>query len=237
MATCTERLKRRSKNEFPVSGQISYSHYRDNNPAYSRGMDRFTEDFKAIHASYRPRIYRYLARLVGQNEAEDLTQEVFVRVSRALPDFRGDAKISTWIYRIATNVATDRLRSRSFKETQRDKAIPPGEGSIQDVDALPEEKNSSLERQLMREEMSSCVHDYLNTLPENYRAIVTLSEIEGLSNQEIAEVLGLTLDAVKIRLHRGRAKLKEKLETGCRFERDEEDILVCDPKADPDCSS
>jgi RNA polymerase sigma-70 factor (ECF subfamily) len=200
-------------------------------------MDRFTEDFKAIHASYRPRIYRYLARLVGQNEAEDLTQEVFVRVSRALPDFRGDAKISTWIYRIATNVATDRLRSRSFKETQRDKAIPPGEGSIQDVDALPEEKNSSLERQLMREEMSSCVHDYLNTLPENYRAIVTLSEIEGLSNQEIAEVLGLTLDAVKIRLHRGRAKLKEKLETGCRFERDEEDILVCDPKADPDCSS
>ena len=237
MATCTERLKRRSKNEFPVSGQISYSHYRDNNPAYSRGMDRFTEDFKAIHASYRPRIYRYLARLVGQNEAEDLTQEVFLRVSRSLPDFRGDAKISTWIYRIATNVATDRLRSRSFKETQRDKAIPPGEGSIQDVDALPEEKNSSLERQLMREEMSSCVHDYLNTLPENYRAIVTLSEIEGLSNQEIAEVLGLTLDAVKIRLHRGRAKLKEKLETGCRFERDEEDILVCDPKADPDCSS
>jgi RNA polymerase sigma-70 factor (ECF subfamily) len=85
--------------------------------------------------------------------------------------------------------------------------------------------------------MSSCVHNYIDTLPENYRAIVTLSAIEELTNQEIAEVLGLTLDAVKIRLHRGRAKLKEKLKTGCRFDRDEEDILVCDPKADPDRAS
>lgn len=200
-------------------------------------MDSFTENFKAIHASYRPRICRYMARLVGQSEAEDLTQEVFVRVSRGLPDFRGDAKLSTWIYRIATNVATDRLRSRSFKETQSDKAISHQEGSVGDADALPDEKSPSLERQLMREEMSSCVHDYINTLPENYRATVTLSEIEGLTNQEIAEVLGLTLDAVKIRLHRGRARLKEKLETGCRFDRDEEDILVCDPKADFDRTS
>jgi len=89
----------------------------------------------------------------------------------------------------------------------------------------------------MREQMSACVHDYINTLSENYRAIMTLSEIEGLTNQEIAEVLGLTLDAVKIRLHRGRAKLKEKLETGCRFDRDEEDILVCEPESDPDRTS
>lgn len=199
-------------------------------------MDRFTEDFQAIHAAYRPRICRYLTRLVGPSEAEDLTQEVFVRVSRGLPDFRGDAKLSTWIYRIATNVATDRLRSRSLQETRRGAANPPDEGSI-DVDALPEERSPSLERQLLREEMSSCVHDYINTLPENYRAVVTLSEIEGLTNQEIADVLGLTLETVKIRLHRGRAKLKEKLETGCRFDRDEEDILVCDPKADLDRSS
>jgi RNA polymerase sigma-70 factor (ECF subfamily) len=196
-------------------------------------MDSFTEDFQAIHASYRSRIFRYLTRLVGQSEAEDLTQEVFVRVSRGLPDFKGAAKLSTWVYRIATNVATDRLRLKSFKETPSDKAIPHQEGPVNDIDALPDEKNPSLEKQLIREEMSSCVHDYINTLPENYRAIVTLSEIEGLTNQEIAEVLGLTLNVVKIRLHRGRAKLKAKLETGCSFDRDEENILICDPKADP----
>src|SRR5512134_3418649 len=200
-------------------------------------MDGTTESFEAIHSSYRPRIVRYLTRFVGPDAAEDLAQEVFVRVSRGLSDFRGDAKISTWIYRIATNVATDRLRSRSFKESQRDQTNPTGEGSIQDVDALPEEKRPSLERQLVRQEMSSCVHDYINTLPESYRAVVLLSEIEGLTNQEIADVLGLTLEIVKIRLHRGRAKLKEKLKTGCRFDRDEENILVCDPKADPDRSS
>ena len=222
MSTCTE---------------MSCSRYHDNNLVYSKPMDHLADDFKAIHASFRPRIHRFLTRLVGQNEAEDLTQEVFVRVSRGLSDFRGDAKISTWIYRIATNVATDRLRSRSFKESQRDQANSTGEGSIQDVDALPEEKRPSLERQLVRQEMSSCVHDYINTLPDSYRAVVLLSEIEGLTNQEIADVLGLTLETVKIRLHRGRAKLKEKLETGCRFDRDEEDILVCDPKADPDRSS
>jgi RNA polymerase sigma-70 factor, ECF subfamily len=197
-------------------------------------MDRFPEDFQAIHASYRPRICRYLTRLVGPSEAEDLAQEVFVKVSRGLPDFQGAAKLSTWIYRIATNVATDRLRSRSFKETRSDKAVSPHEGSAEDAGALPDKKSPSLERQRMREEMSSCVHSYINTLPENYRAVVTLSDIEGLTNQEIADVLGLTLDVVKIRLHRGRARLKEKLRTGCRFDRDEEDILVCDPKADPD---
>jgi len=200
-------------------------------------MDCVTEGFEAIHSSYRPRIVRYLTRLVGPDAAEDLTQEVFVRVSRGLPDFKGAAKLSTWIYRIATNVATDRLRSRLFKQTQSDKVISHQEGSVDDADALPDEKSPSVERQLMRDQMSSCVHDYITTLPESYRAVVLLSEIEGLTNQEIADVLGLTLETVKIRLHRGRAKLKEKLETGCRFDRDEEDILVCDPKADPDRSS
>lgn len=195
-------------------------------------MNRFTKDFKTIHASYRPRIFRYLARLVGPSEAEDLTQEVFVRVSRGLPDFKGTARLSTWIYRIATNVAADRWRSRSFLETQSDKAIPHHEGFVEDIDTLPDEMSCSLERQLMREEMSSCIHNYINTLPENYRAVVILSDVEGLTNQEIAEVLELTLYAVKIRLHRGRAKLKEKLRTGCEFERNEEDTLVCDPKPD-----
>src|SRR5512134_2795467 len=142
-------------------------------------MNGFTEDFRAIHASYRPRIFRYLTRLVGPSEAEDLAQEVFVRVSRGLPDFKRDAKLSTWIYRIATNVATDRLRSRSSKEARSDSAISHHEGSVVDVDALPDEKSPSLEKQLMRDEMSSCIHRYINTLTENYRAVVVLSEIEG----------------------------------------------------------
>src|SRR5512134_3351021 len=115
-------------------------------------MDGTTESFEAIHSSYRPRIVRYLTRLVGPDAAEDLAQEVFVRVSRGLSDFRGDAKLSTWIYRIATNVATDRLRSRSFQQTRAVDAIPHREGSGEDADALPDEKNPSVERQLMRDQ-------------------------------------------------------------------------------------
>lgn len=196
-------------------------------------MGDSTQDFNIIYDSYHPRISRYLTRLVGQSEAEDLTQEVFVRVGKGLKDFRGDAKLSTWIYRIATNVAKDKLRSRAFRETGANQSISPDEAPIEDVDALTGEKKPSVERTAIRKEMSSCVHDYIDGLPEKYRTVVTLSEVEELTNPEIAEVLGLTIETVKIRLHRGRAKLKEKLETGCDFDRDEEDILVCDRKTDP----
>ncbi|MGA6992547.1 MAG: RNA polymerase sigma factor [Candidatus Deferrimicrobiaceae bacterium] len=199
-------------------------------------MDQDTQDFRTIYASYHPRIFRYLTRIIGQIEAEDLTQEVFLRVNRGLPDFKGDAKLSTWIYRIATNVAMDRIRSRSSQESQSGKVVPLDEKLIEESVDLKGDKKPSLERQAMREEMSSCIQDYINSLPENYRVPVTLSEIGGLTNKEIAETIGLTVETVKIRLHRGRAKLKEILEAGCNFDRDEEDILVCDPKADPDHS-
>src|SRR5512142_1064816 len=72
-------------------------------------------DFKQIYAEYYPRIRRYLTRLVGEFEAEDLAQEVFVRVNQALPTFRGESQLLTWIYRIATNAAVDRMRQPSYK--------------------------------------------------------------------------------------------------------------------------
>ena len=210
--------------EFPLC--------RGENRVYNFLMPQDTQDFRTIYASYHPRIFRYLTRLVGQSEAEDLTQEVFLRVNRGLPDFKGDAMLSTWIYRIATNVATDRIRSRSSKESESGKPIPLDERLNEEGVDIQGDKKPSLEKQAMREEMSACVQDYISSLPERYRIPVVRREIGGLTNREIAEALGVTMETVKIRLHRGRAKLKEKLEAGCDFERDEEDILVCDPKAD-----
>lgn len=73
-------------------------------------------EYHEIDRTFRPSIRRYPARLAGEHEADDLTQDVLLKVSRALDGFRGDAKIATWIYRIATNAALDRMRSRSFQE-------------------------------------------------------------------------------------------------------------------------
>lgn len=82
-------------------------------------MSALAMDFEQIHAAFRPKVQRYLARLVGEGEAEDLTQEVFLRISRALPTFRGECQLSTWIYRIARNAALDRLRAPRSSGQQR----------------------------------------------------------------------------------------------------------------------
>jgi RNA polymerase sigma-70 factor (ECF subfamily) len=78
-------------------------------------MDDSELEFQKIYDAFQPKILRYLIRLVGENEAEDVTQEIFVKVSQALENFRGESKLSTWLYRIATHAALDRLRSPSFQ--------------------------------------------------------------------------------------------------------------------------
>jgi RNA polymerase sigma-70 factor (ECF subfamily) len=83
-------------------------------------MSKEDFEFQNIYDAFRPRILAYLARMVGKHEAEDLTQEVFIRVSLGLKDFRGASKLSTWIYRIATNAALDHLRSPSFQKTTQE---------------------------------------------------------------------------------------------------------------------
>ncbi len=176
--------------------------------------------FEAVYAEFYPRIRRYLDRLLGASEAEDATQEVFIKVNRALPRFRGDSSLSTWIYRVATNLAYDRLRSPSLRRTGE---VP--------IDGVPlKDCSSGIEQQLVRREMSDCVGQFVDRLPANYRSVVILSEQEGLTNQEIAETLRLTVDTVKIRLHRARARLKKELGNGCNFYRDERNELACDPK-------
>ena len=172
-------------------------------------------DFQDIYTAYQPRILRYLARLVGEAEAEDLTQEVFVKVSRALPAFRGEAQLSTWLYRIATNTAIDKMRTASFRqEAQIDGLDETNEP--EDVDLWSGEETPSLEQQVMRKEMYACFIDYVKRLPGDYRAVVVLSELEELPNSEIADILGLSVGMVKIRLHRGRSRLFQELKTHCQ---------------------
>lgn len=173
-------------------------------------------EFQELYNAFQPRILRYLTRLVGEHEAEDLAQEVFVKISRALPSFRGDSQLSTWVYQIATNAALDRLRSpayrRSFSvEPSDDPAcIEPGSPP-----ALIAPQAPSAEQQLVRQEMDECLAEYIQRLPNHYRTVFVLSDLEGLQNAEIAEILNITLGTVKIRLHRARAMLREDLAKNC----------------------
>jgi RNA polymerase sigma-70 factor (ECF subfamily) len=183
-----------------------------------------TLEFQAVHDRFRSRVLRYLTRLVGEGEAEDLTQSVMLKVSEGLPDFRGDSSLSTWIYSIATNTALDRLRRKTIQ--------PPGEVEVESDEAdVPQgEQTPSVETTAIRDEMNACIREFIERLPENYRTVMVLSELEGFKNDEIAAILGLSLDTVKIRLHRAREKLRKDLGVGCSFHRDEDGDLGCDRK-------
>ncbi len=187
--------------------------------------------FQQLYDEYHAKIFRYLARIVGQSEAEDLTQEVFVKVGQALETFRGESQLSTWIYRIATNAALDRLRQPSVRHGGE--KLLPVESIAEikaDQDIRTGELKPSTEQGLIRTEMNGCIREIIQKLPEQYRSVIVLSELEDLKDSEIAEILGLTLQAAKVRLHRARAKLRKELAAACVFYRDERNELACDRK-------
>lgn len=178
-------------------------------------------NFEELYKEFQPKIRRYLCRLVGPEEAEDIAQEVFAKVSQALPEFRGDSMVSTWIYRIATNSAVDRLRSLSARRVSE----VPLDGENRAREGSPD-----AEHRVFRKEMRDCLDQYIDKLPASYRSVFILSEDEGLTNPEIADALGISLHTVKIRLHRARLRLRLELERRCRFSRDARNELVCEPK-------
>jgi RNA polymerase sigma-70 factor (ECF subfamily) len=197
-------------------------------------MDSVEIKFQQVYDEYQERIFRYLTLMVGKNEAEDLTQEVFVKIGQALESFRGESGLSTWIYRIATNAAIDKLR-HTLNRPQGDKLL-----TVESITATKENENiwtgetaDSTEQRVIRQEMNGCIREIISTLPETYRAVIVLSELEGQNDREIADILGLTLQAVKIRLHRARARLKKELTASCTFYRDDRQEFACDRKTPP----
>ena len=187
--------------------------------------------FQQVYDEYQGKISRYLTRMVGENEAEDLTQEVFVKIGHGLGSFRGESSLSTWIYQIATNAALDKLR-RPFNRHAGEKLLP-----VEAITETKEDENiwtgelvASTEQRVIRQEMNGCIREIIHMLPEKFRTVIVLSELEGMSDSEIADILGLTLQAAKMRLHRARAKLKEELSTACIFYRDDRHEFACDRK-------
>jgi len=177
--------------------------------------------FEQVYEDYQDKLLRYLTGMVGPADAEDLTQEVFVKISLALENFRGESSLNTWVYRIAANAAIDLLR-RSANRV--DRCLPVEDGSDEvHLNGLP-----ASEQRVIKQEMNDCIREVVNGLPEDYRSVIVLSELEDLPDGEIAEILGVSLQTVKIRLHRARARLRQALQNECVFYQDEHGKLACD---------
>jgi RNA polymerase sigma-70 factor (ECF subfamily) len=188
--------------------------------------------FRTLYDANHDRVHRLLGRMVGPQEADDLTQIVFAKAAKALPQFRGDAQISIWLYRIAANIASDWLRSRSAREAKvtvhlpdvADGATSQGNASVAGLDS-----QSSPEQRLVREAMRDHIRGEIGQLPEGNREVLILGELGGLTDDEVAQTLGISLANAKVRLHRARAQLKKAIGARCEFYRTELSCVASSP--------
>lgn len=184
-----------------------------------------TISFTDLYQEFHPAMRRYLSRLVGQEDADDLAQEVFSKAYRGLPAFEGRSSPSTWLYRIATNAAIDHCRSASFRRRREESSF---EDSV--IGDRMVNKNGQASAIPPDEDMMKCVREFVDALPEDYRTAFVLHELEGMSNATVASILEISLPAAKIRIHRGKMRLKKKMESGCCLYYDEENRLSCSRK-------
>lgn len=185
--------------------------------------------FISIYKAYRTKIYFYLCKKIGIADADDLTQEVFVKVHNGLENFHFKSSIATWIYKIAENTVCDYLRrsvSRNdagFTEIEGDES-----DSLQETDDADGELQHST---LVKKEMGECIQKIIGQIPGHYQLPLILSDIEGLSNDEIAKICNISLTNVKIRLHRARNLLRKEMNNRCDVYCNSNNDLACDPKA------
>lgn len=178
-----------------------------------RNLRRRDEDaFRELVRVYQHRVFNIVYRILGdREEAEDVAQEVFVAIFKHIDSFRGDAKFSTWVYRIATNQARNRLKyhARRHRRDHQNYEDAP-ESAHQDSDfagSIPQPEDAVLGR-----ELEKIIQEGLAELGEIHRTIIVLRDVEHLTYQEIAEIVELPEGTVKSRLFRARVALKEYVE-------------------------
>jgi RNA polymerase sigma-70 factor, ECF subfamily len=180
--------------------------------AAARGGDY--DAFESLVRRYRDRIYRLARSMTGNDsEAEEVVQDAFLSLFRGLEQFRGDSSPSSWIYRVAANAALMRLRTRRRKPLLSIEDQPPPVAQNMKQSVWPKSNWARLpDDTLLQGEMRQHLEAAVAKLPEKYRLVLLLRDVEGLSNHEVAEALGLTVGTVKARLHRSRLFVREQLD-------------------------
>lgn len=167
--------------------------------------------FEEIVTLFQHRLYQVCYRMLGNaQEAEDISQEAFVRAYINIHTFDQKRKFSTWIFRIATNLCIDRIRKKK-PDYYLDANVPGTDGlnmysQIAATDELPEDE-------VERMELQQRIHYEIGRLPDKYRSVIILRYIEELPLQEIGDILELPLGTVKTRVHRGREVLRKQMGT------------------------
>jgi RNA polymerase sigma-70 factor (ECF subfamily) len=169
--------------------------------------------FRAIVAQYYGKVYNLIYRYIGDaDEAEDLTQDTFVCAFRAWSSFRGDAAVYTWLYRIAVNLSKNRLKQ--LRRRRAAEAVSLDEPVTDEAEGMGREIRDwslSPEKALASKELGLFLAVQVTRLPEDFKEVVILRDYGDLSYQEIAEVVGCSVKAVKSRLFRARSILRDKL--------------------------
>jgi len=167
------------------------------------------EAFEELVRRYERRVYNICYRLMGnESDASEALQDAFLRAYRFINKFEFKSSFFTWLYRIATNVSLSKLRKRDrLKTVSLDEPVN-ADGDLRFE--VPDYKYSPEEMAKQRI-LRDALRDAVSKLPEDYRSVVVLRDLEGLTNDEVGKVLNLSVAAVKSRLHRGRLALREKL--------------------------
>lgn len=165
------------------------------------------EAFRQLVEAYQTQVYRLALRMCGESAADDVTQEAFLAAWRALPDFRGDCRFSTWLYRLTTNAGIDWLR----REKRHRSADDVTELELPDDAPSPQEQAEQSETQ-------SAVRRALSRLSEEHRQVLLLRYMQELDYGEIAAALDVSEGTVKSRINRAKSKLREVLAAGNFFD-------------------
>ena len=174
--------------------------------------------FNTLVRTYERRVFGLVFHMLGnQAEAEDLSQEVFITVFRSIDSFRGEARLGTWLYRVAINHCKNRIKYLDRRVTRGHDELD-GEGSKALTEGGPVMSRPDRPDEAMQgAEMSRVIERALGLLEEEHRALVVLRDLEGLSYEEIMAITGLPEGTVKSRLHRARAALREAIERGLGY--------------------
>jgi len=165
--------------------------------------------FDALVLKYQQRVINLVSRFVGNHaDAQDVTQEAFLKAYRALPNFRGDSAFYTWLYRIAVNTAKNYLAMQSRRAGELDQDISEIE-QIEANDALREK--ATPERLLLRDEIQATVISAIEELPEDLRMAILLREVDGMSYEDIAGVMECPIGTVRSRIFRAREAVDKQL--------------------------